>query len=199
MSNEAALFHQRPGAIPGKLVPTPVGSMNFNVLRSVLEEGGILRLQRGAEIGVFRADTSVHLLKAFPELHLVCVDPFIEYTEHEHDKSQAVMSECERTARARLEPFCGRVTLIKDCSVPAAAPQPNESLDFVFIDAIHSFEAVLSDLEAWFPKVRRGGLVAGHDVSWGGVREAVEQFLGAHNLAGFFTPSTSDVWFFLKQ
>lgn len=84
-------------------------------------------------------------------------------------------------------------------SVEAAGHVVDESLDFVFIDAIHSFEAVSSDLNAWFPKVRRGGLVAGHDVSWSGVREAVEQFLGDKGLAGYFTPSTSDVWFFLKQ
>ncbi len=36
-------------------------------------------------------------------------------------------------------------------------------LDFVFIDADHSYEAVLADIEGWRPKVKAGGILSGHD------------------------------------
>ena len=126
------------------------------------------------------------------------MDPFGYYTEHESDKTSEKMAEVERVAMSKLEPFGDRVNLIKDFSVPAANQVADNSLDFVFIDAIHSYEAVTQDLNAWFSKVRPGGLISGHDVSWGGVREAVEEFLTPRGLAGYYSPSTSDVWFFVK-
>jgi hypothetical protein len=39
----------------------------------------------------------------------------------------------------------------------------DNSLDFVYIDANHELQAVLDDLEAWYPKVKPGGLFSGHD------------------------------------
>ena len=61
----------------------------------------------------------------------------------------------------------------------------NGSLDFVFIDAEHTFEAVVSDIRAWLPKVKHGGCIAGHDLDWDGVKRAVEQELaGKHEQLG---------------
>jgi predicted O-methyltransferase YrrM len=84
-------------------------------------------------------------------------------------------------------------------SVEAAKLIPDGSLDFVFIDALHTYEAVLEDLAAWHPKVRRDGIVAGHDYRWDGVQKAVHEFFEARNISGFFTPPTSDVWFYAKS
>ena len=47
---------------------------------------------------------------------------------------------------------------------PAAPAQfEDASIDFVYIDARHTYDAVMEDLEAWWPKVRPGGIVAGED------------------------------------
>ena len=68
------------------------------------------------------------------------------------------------------------------CSWEVAAHYPDESLDFVFIDAYHSYECVSRDIDAWRPKVKRGGLLAGHDyIHWqspefGVVRAVNERF-----------------------
>jgi predicted O-methyltransferase YrrM len=198
MQREADLFHSRPNPTPGQIVPTPVGSMNYNVLRALLEEGNIIKLQRGAEIGVLQASTSVHLLKSFPDLKLYCVDPFCDYSKDEPERTQESMSQHEITARSRLQVFGERAEIIKNFSVEASKQIPDHSLDFVFIDAIHSYEAVKADLEAWYPKVRHDGLIAGHDFSWSGVKEAVQGFIQPISKPGFHTPSTSDVWFFVK-
>jgi predicted O-methyltransferase YrrM len=55
----------------------------------------------------------------------------------------------------------------------------DDSLDAVFIDADHSYEAVKLDIQNWMPKVRKGGILAGHDYtySWPGVVRAVDELL----------------------
>lgn len=58
-----------------------------------------------------------------------------------------------------------RVTDIKLSSVEAAKHFADASLDFVFLDADHRPQAVLDDICAWRPKVRPGGIIAGHDYS----------------------------------
>lgn len=61
--------------------------------------------------------------------------------------------------------FSGRsnIEMIKGNSIEVAKRFEDNSLDFVYIDAGHSFEEVKADYEAWYPKVRSGGVVAGHD------------------------------------
>jgi predicted O-methyltransferase YrrM len=62
-------------------------------------------------------------------------------------------------------------------SVSASKLYKDESLDFVFIDADHTVEAVLNDIHHWFPKVKRGGHIAGHDYfNDPGVQKAVRTF-----------------------
>jgi len=61
---------------------------------------------------------------------------------------------------------------------PKAALYQDHSLDFVFIDANHYYEGVKNDLDAWLPKVKDSGIIAGHDynpVSWPGVIKAVHE------------------------
>jgi len=55
----------------------------------------------------------------------------------------------------------------------------DELLDAVFIDADHTYEAVKKDIENWMPKVRKGGILAGHDYieTWPGVVQAVNEAL----------------------
>lgn len=49
--------------------------------------------------------------------------------------------------------------------------------DVVFVDALHDFDSVIADLDAWFPLLRPGGFLCGHDFNhkWPGVMRAVAQ------------------------
>lgn len=51
-----------------------------------------------------------------------------------------------------------------------------ESLDFIFIDADHTYESVSKDLRGWHPKIKIGGIIAGHDYNWDSVKKAVDEF-----------------------
>ena len=66
----------------------------------------------------------------------------------------------------------------KGYSVPISAEFENESLDLVFIDGDHSYEGCKADIEAWLPKLRSGGVLAGHDYGhkrFPGVKQAVDE------------------------
>jgi len=59
------------------------------------------------------------------------------------------------------------------------------SLDFCFIDGDHRYEAVKEDIIAWTPKLRKGGILSGHDYDYphfGGVTLAVDELLTDFNL-----------------
>lgn len=80
------------------------------------------------------------------------------------------------------------VTPIRMASVEASKLFEDESLDVVFIDASHKYQDVLEDLKSWFPKVKKGGKIAGHDyvpshkISVAGVIRAVNEFFKGKNL-----------------
>ena len=68
-------------------------------------------------------------------------------------------------------------TVIKSKSHEAASHFDDESVDVIFIDAGHSYEAVKADLEAWYPKMKPDSIMSGHDFNlWPGVNKAVKEF-----------------------
>ena len=62
-----------------------------------------------------------------------------------------------------LEPVAGYFSAIKMPSVEAAKLYEDNSLDFVCIDAYHSYECVKEDILSWFPKIKPGGILGGDD------------------------------------
>ena len=61
-------------------------------------------------------------------------------------------------------------------------PSIENELDFVYIDASHSYESVKEDMENYWTKVRKGGLLAGHDLPMYPVAKAVVEFATKNNL-----------------
>lgn len=60
----------------------------------------------------------------------------------------------------------------------------DNTLDMVFIDADHSYEAVKNDIMHWLPKVKSGGLISGHDIAHEPVRQAVIEAFGSYQTIG---------------
>jgi len=129
---------------------------------------------KGAEVGVYVGYYSRVLLDTIPNLELASIDSW---------KLKTWRERAYPLARKTLSHYKGS-TLIKGVSVEVAKEFPDESLDFVFIDADHSYEAVKADIEAWTPKVRKGGVVSGHDYfeSRGGIGviPAVDEYVKEH-------------------
>lgn len=123
----------------------------------------------GAEIGVEQGKFAETLCCA--GLELLCVDQWTAETTYRSHLTQADWDRLYASARARLAQY--RASLWKYPSVYAATRVPNQSLDFVYIDAKHDEASVRADIAAWLPKVKPGGILAGHDYNLPGVRAAV--------------------------
>lgn len=81
-----------------------------------------------------------------------------------------------------------RAKIVRSRSVEAAQTVPDQSCDFVFIDADHSLEGCKADIDAWAPKVKPGGWLCGHDYENTnfpkfGVTQAVTEYLDQTGLS----------------
>jgi len=119
-----------------------------------------LGFTRGAEIGVQKGCYSERLCEMNPSLHLLCVDPWITYEGYDGYEKKKTLAFREEAFRRLKDHDC---EIVEKLSVDAARSVEDQSLDFVYIDANHSLPHVIADIAAWEPKVRSGGIVAGHD------------------------------------
>lgn len=156
----------------------------------------------GAEIGVERGLFSEVLCKANPRLRLLCVDAWAPYSGYRDHVGSEKLESFYRETTERLSPYCA--TLIRAFSVDAARDVADGSLDFVYIDANHGYSQVTEDLAAWTPKVRHGGVVAGHDygrAKVGQVKEAVTRWVADRGIGPLFvlTGDRSPSWVWVKH
>ena len=148
---------------------------------------------RGAEIGVFAAELSERLLMSKPYLTLHMVDSWGDYEPslgESGDFHAALSVESQEDyynrSRQAVSSFGDKAIIHRMKSVDAANEVPDE-LDFVFIDADHSYEGCHSDIQAWAKKIKPGGLLCGHDYDnddypqWG-VKRAVDEYVAANGL-----------------
>jgi len=148
---------------------------------------------KGAEVGVREGRYSEALCKAIPGLELLCVDLWDAYYHFDSEYGKKHLAE----ATARLAPY--HVTMIKKPSELAALDVPDNSLDFVYIDADHRFDAVMQDLILWSRKVRPGGIVSGHDYYRfrnAGVVPAVDVYTHCHYINEWFITDEKEASFF---
>lgn len=160
------------------------------------------------EIGTEGGRYAEEICRANPQAHLTCVDPWLAYDRYEDHVSQPKLDDFYAAATARLAPY--NATLIRAASLDAAPRFADGSLDAVFIDGNHHFDFVVRDIIAWAPKVRIGGMVAGHDYKPEGsertpipfgVIEAVTAYTTAHKIAPYFitTRDKCPSWFWIKE
>lgn len=115
----------------------------------------------GAEVGVERGVFSDVLLTAHPGLTLHCVDAWQAYSGYREHVTQAKLDGFYDETRARL---LGKNAVVhRGFSTDVAKEFADRSLDFVYIDACHDLPNTIADIHAWSPKVRKGGIIAGHD------------------------------------
>jgi len=168
-----------------------------------LERCGLLGA--GAEIGVQKGHFSNHILSKWPGSKLYSIDPWVHQDDYrdpantpndEHDIRYAQTIELLKHHGERSE-------IIRDHSINAAERFEDKSLDFVYIDARHAYEYAVEDINTWLPKIKPGGVLAGHDYVDGpiggcdfGVKQAVDEILGEDAI----TVSTDDgpfvSWFY---
>lgn len=100
-----------------------------------------------------------------------------------------------------------RWEILRSYSKPASLFFDNESIDFVYVDGEHTYDAVCCDMKTWWPKVKSGGILSGHDYNETnpGTKKAVNEFAEKNNLKFVITgtsPEKGDAdapsWVFIK-
>lgn len=165
---------------PQEYLDRVVSGMTRKKLYQQFAEQGF---RSGAEIGVADGRNALTICEAIPEVSLLCVDPWLRYNENARGGPQSQHAENKALAAERLKDY--KVKLVQDFSMGVVKDVPLGSIDFVYIDGNHAFDYVMQDLIEWSKRVRKGGIVAGHDFyhfKYAGVVEAVVAYTGAHGI-----------------
>lgn len=186
-----------------------------------------LHTGRGAEIGTFQGAFSKHILENWGgTLYMIdvwnSIEDYVDMSNHSNFENKIYLD-----AMNSIRGMEDRGIMIRSTSENAAQIIPNESLDFVYIDANHAYNYVVQDLELWYPKVKSGGWVIGHDylkIDWYkdpnflenhkdkhiygsdgvyvgifGVNPAVDEFCLKNGYTASVTNEWFGTWFFKKR
>lgn len=152
----------------------------------------------GAEIGVEWARHARSICVLMPGVKLFCVDPYVPYLSGR--PSQRRCDHIMECAIEKMQPF--DTVFVRKPSLEASRDFKDGSLDFVYIDGSHDFDNVIIDIVHWAPKVRKGGIVSGHDYFQfyqSGVIPAVNAYTQAHNIQEWYiTSEHMSSWFWIK-
>lgn len=150
------------------------------------------RTTSGVEVGVFRGEYANVLLNGWPGT-LTGVDCYNYGREFD-----ILMDAIWRNEKFVRE---GRYKIIVADSEPTSH-RVEGRLDFVYIDADHMYASVMQDLIAWFPKVRIGGILCGHDYrpgeQPGRAAPAVDDFVKANPGLKLHIAKECSSWFIEK-
>ena len=143
----------------------------------------------GAELGVFEGTFSNVLWKSgkFRKLYLVDIFNGIMFSGDKNGENGKTINLDEAYNKISDEyRNIPEVEVVKSSTVEFLKSISDEFLDFIYIDADHSYGAVKNDLSLAKSKVKLGGIIAGHDYNhsrFPGVVNAVDEFIQAHNLS----------------
>jgi hypothetical protein len=191
-------------------------------LPDLLEE---LHLTTGAELGIQHAGFAKHTLGRWHSCKRYYIVDAWKHQENYADAANSPQAEQDAAfaqAKANVEPFGDVVRILRMWSNDAAVQVPDNSLDYVYVDARHDYCGVREDLNNWWPKLRSGGVFAGHDYlthrevqrldrgqDWslcgngerneGAVKGAVDEFAAQRGVRVMQTADRWPSWYFRKQ
>jgi hypothetical protein len=180
---------------------------NRDELIKILKPSG-----KGIEIGVQQGVFAKHILENCTNLELYLLDCWQNQKDSEYHDIANVdnqrQAEFMKNTISNVSNFFHNVKIIKGYSDQCVNFFEDNFFDFIYIDANHSYEAMKNDINKWFPKIKKGGLFAGHDYldapnhEFGvfGVKSAVDEFALQNNLKVYPTQEPHDFksWFIIR-
>jgi hypothetical protein len=156
---------------------------------------------KGIEVGVQKGIFSKFILENCRDLELYMLDCWDYQRSDYNDISNVNESEQANNMIEAIENVknnFSRAKPIKGYSEEVSKYFPDSFFDFIYIDANHTYEAVLKDLNIWYPKLKNNGLFCGDDYSnLCGVLRAVNQFAKIKNIQLNVTGGHAN-WLFIK-
>jgi len=118
----------------------------------------------GVELGVFKGDFSKIILNGWGgDLYLVDVWRPLSIEEYDDISNNENHITSYIDTVNNISGFEKRAFMIRMSGDKAVNLFRDHSIDFIYIDANHSYKAVKKDIELWYPKIRYGGMISGHD------------------------------------
>jgi hypothetical protein len=166
------------------------------------------------EVGCREGRTTGHILKTVPDSRVIAIDPWMaDPAPNNGDKTREDykawdFGKIENEFWANVGEHKDRCTMLRTTSAkaamtfqdawqhtPASLPQVMPR-DIVSIDALHDYDSVLEDIHLWWPKVRIGGMLCGHDFNhkWPGCERAVAESFDLMHIG----VASDSVWFIVK-
>lgn len=192
---------------PKSWMPILIPNTTRRHLSLLFEELGF---RLGAEIGVNKGSNALRFNRANPECKLYCIDPWALYDGMNDFTDDAERKDAYALAKQKLDPI-DNIEIIRESSMDALRHFEDESFDFVYIDANHEWPYVTQDIFYWAQKVRKGGIVSGHDYltnpkasEFNQVTEVVHGYTNAFNIRRWFVlddaefPKRPGTWFWVK-
>lgn len=150
----------------------------------------------GLEIGLAEGFTTKFLMESNDTLTLYCIDPYVNYIDWNGNN----LNERENVYHQFLDntkQFENRIKLLKKFSDDAVSDIEDDSLDFIFIDGLHTYDQVTKDMNNYYPKLKNGGIFSGHDYRViKCINEAVNAF--AEEKQKTILETECDVWYWYK-
>lgn len=115
----------------------------------------------GAEIGVKKGEFSEKFAQA--GLKIYAIDPWLSYEDYDEDPSNQKRLDFQYEHTKRLLAPYSNCKIIRKTSMNAVSDFEDGSLDFVYIDGNHQFRYLADDLVEWSKKVKKDGVICGHD------------------------------------
>lgn len=139
----------------------------WEVLAGLCEQMGAKTF---VEVGCREGRTTGFLLENLPELEVIAIDPWAPIANSDEDYKEWDFGKIEREFWENVGENKDRVEMIRKTSLEWATVEHLElgkmgdaPYDIVFIDAGHDYDNALADIKAWWPLVRDGGYLCGHD------------------------------------
>lgn len=170
----------------------------WDILAGFMREQGYTSF---VEVGCKEGRTSGHILREVPGSQVVAIDPWIVQARSADPKRETYaewdFEKIEREFWENVGEGRDRCTMLRKTSEEAAPGVLDGQVDLVFIDALHDYQSVKADIALWWPKVRAGGILAGHDFNhkWPGVERAVAEAFDLMQVG----VAPDSVWFVIKR
>lgn len=143
------------------------------VVREAPAERESCFVEVGSWLGRSAAFMAVEIINSGKPIKFTCVDPWSDGGPDLAHKVAKMQEPIYSQFLRNIAPVAHIVQHHRIASPQAADLFDDCSLDFVMIDGSHQYADVVADIAAWRPKIKEGGLLAGDDFNWPGVRRAV--------------------------
>jgi len=133
------------------------------------------------EIGTWKGKSAVFMGEQIKDKNIkfYTIDTF-EMSESNDHFVLIDVEDLYKEACKNIEPVKEYINIIRNSSHDASSKFEDESIDFLFIDGCHEYDCVKKDLELWYPKIKIGGTIGGHDYTQPcGVKQAVNEFFSS--------------------